>query len=446
MSSLIRSNMRTVMWHIFGDKYLKRNQNKRLHKLVEYAKKNSPAYAELYKDLPKNFKLEDLPMVTKPVLMENFNNFVTDRDVTIEGVNEFLKLSNNLTEQYLGKYLINKTSGSTGHPLTMLHDKEFYTDLALVSNATFGGIKNVPAVMILAADIRGIVQVSTLNTVNDFKFFLNNKYFLIDQMQAMPKLVDKLNEIKPKQIYIQPSTLAVLATKQVEGALKINPKIILTGGEDLSDKIRDFAEKTFKCKVRSIYGCTELGGIAMECDNKRHHIVNNNIIFELVDENNNPVKPGEYSARVLYTNLSDHCLPLIRYEVTDNVRLIEGKCPCGNKSPCIELLGREPAKTVVLSNGKNKIELPPFNFWLLWECESNVMRAQFIVHGFDTIEVRIDFMPGIDPKTEFAKIEGKLRNFLDNNGLENVKYYLSDEQTIIDPVSHKYKYLYQLDN
>ena len=42
------------------------------------------------------------------------------------------------------------------------------------------------------------------------------------------------------------------------------------------------------------------------------------------------------SHRVLVTNLYNHTQPLIRYEITDQVTLIGGPCPCGSRFRRIE--------------------------------------------------------------------------------------------------------------
>lgn len=40
----------------------------RLNALVEWARKNSPYYSELYKDLPENYTLSDLPPAQREIL------------------------------------------------------------------------------------------------------------------------------------------------------------------------------------------------------------------------------------------------------------------------------------------------------------------------------------------------------------------------------------------
>ncbi len=54
-------------------------------------------------------------------------------------------------------------------------------------------------------------------------------------------------------------------------------------------------------------------------------------IVEPVDENGNPVSPGTRSAKIYLTNLFNRTLPLIRYEITDQVTfLTDEACACGS--------------------------------------------------------------------------------------------------------------------
>ena len=70
---------------------LKKIQRKRLRALVDYARKHSPFYGELYAGLGKDWILEDLPPVTKPQLMARFDDVLTDRAVTMARVRAFTK-------------------------------------------------------------------------------------------------------------------------------------------------------------------------------------------------------------------------------------------------------------------------------------------------------------------------------------------------------------------
>lgn len=85
------------------------------------------------------------------------------------------------------------------------------------------------------------------------------------------------------------------------------------------------------------YAATEAGLIAAECAEHRGlHILEDQIIFEVVDERNRPVPLGAESDKVLVTTLFSRTLPLIRYELHDRVRLAMKPCPCGRPLALIE--------------------------------------------------------------------------------------------------------------
>jgi hypothetical protein len=66
------------------------------------------------------------------------------------------------------------------------------------------------------------------------------------------------------------------------------------------------------------------------------HLSDDLIILEAVDVNGMAVPAGAQSAKVLLTVLYNHALPLIRYEVADQVTLIDGACPCGSAHTLLE--------------------------------------------------------------------------------------------------------------
>jgi phenylacetate-CoA ligase len=79
-----------------------------------------------------------------------------------------------------------------------------------------------------------------------------------------------------------------------------------------------------------VYAATETGGIAAECE--RHtgvHLFEDLVLAEVVDADGRPVPPGITGDRLLVTVLFSRTLPLIRYELTDRVRLATRSCPCG---------------------------------------------------------------------------------------------------------------------
>ena len=102
---------------------LTKRQNKKLKQLVEYVKANSPAMAELYKEIGENFSLRDLPVTTKEMIMKDYDHWITTSDFTLKKLQEFVADKNTTGELYQGKYSVCETSGSTGYPFYMAYNK-----------------------------------------------------------------------------------------------------------------------------------------------------------------------------------------------------------------------------------------------------------------------------------------------------------------------------------
>ena len=58
------------------------------------------------------------------------------------------------------------------------------------------------------------------------------------------------------------------------------------------------------------------------------HLFEDLVIPEVVDDDYRPVTPGQPGDRLLVTVLFSRTIPLIRYEMTDRVRLAAEPCPC----------------------------------------------------------------------------------------------------------------------
>ncbi len=125
--------------------------------------------------------------------------------------------------------------------------------------------------------------------------------------------------------------MRILADEQLAGRLQIVPRIVLTGAEVLTPETRHRAVLAWGEVVFEAYGATECGGLAIECDQHQGmHLMEDLVIVEVVDRDNRPVPPGVYGDKLLITVLFKRVQPLIRYEVSDSVRLSPDPCPAGH--------------------------------------------------------------------------------------------------------------------
>ncbi len=100
-------------------------------------------------------------------------------------------------------------------------------------------------------------------------------------------------------------------------------------------------EKIFGAKISIAYGLNEVGVVAACCPEAgRYHVHDENCLVEIIGDDGEPSKPGEYG-RVVVTTLVNYAMPLIRYDTGDIAQALDGPCPCGRTLPSFGLiLGR----------------------------------------------------------------------------------------------------------
>ena len=246
------------------------------------------------------------------------------------------------------------------------------------------------------------------------------------------EIVRALNVFQPAMLSGYPSNLALLA--DYEG-LDIRPDVVITGGELLTDPIRQKLRDRFGCYVQTHYSCTEGAEIACECREGHLHINEDWVILEPVDQEGRPVAPGVRSDRVFITNLSNRIQPFIRYELTDRVIVHEEPCPCGRTTRWLEIEGRTD-DILTFSGG---VSVAPMSFYKVLEEVPKVRRFQLVQRSPEALELRL---AADDRGAAFQAAKGALRSFFESKGL-SVEILLADDPPQADPVSGKLKHVYK---
>jgi phenylacetate-CoA ligase len=99
-----------------GPAAIERRQRARLARLVRHARSASPFYRRLYRGLPSGVTDPSrLPPVRKRDLMEHFDEWVTDPDITLESLRrDYLSDPSLVGSPYLGRYTASRRLGQRG--------------------------------------------------------------------------------------------------------------------------------------------------------------------------------------------------------------------------------------------------------------------------------------------------------------------------------------------
>ena len=309
---------------------LQAHQAHALHSLREFAYTHTPFYRRFHKG-KTNRPLNELPVLTKDVLMENFDQIMTDRSVRLSEVQTHVSRLRG-DEHFRGQYWVSTTPGNTGqHGLILFDDAEWTTTLAAFARAhQWAGMQaGIHHHMKLAS----VAATAPWQMTARIGATLASRYapaLRLDSNGSLDVIVQALNEQQPEMLIVYPSMGGALAEEQVAGRLRISPQLIFIRGEVLTDATRWQLEAVWGRRLFNQYAVTESGELAAECG--RHagmHLHEDLVIIEVVDEHNRPVPPGVHGDKVLVTALYKRAQPLIRYEISDSLRLAAAPCPCG---------------------------------------------------------------------------------------------------------------------
>lgn len=442
-----------AIWLCYRDKKISDSEKteiraERLNRLVAYAKQNSPYYREHYQNIGENFNLSDLPATNKVDLMAHFDEWITAKDITLKEVETFMTDLDNIGRKIKGKYLVFTTSGSTGNPLVALCDQSTNNVMAAINmmrsfarKADFvaflkGGGKTM-GVFATGGFYLGNSSVRTRLLAMPWK---KRQFAVTSALYPIARIVNDLNAFKPTMLGGYPTILELLIDEQKNGRLQIAPVIIMTGGEYLSDQLREALEAAFGCPVQTSYSCTEGGTIACECPEQHFHINDDWIIVEPVDHQNQPVPDGVQSDKILITNLYNYTQPFIRYEVTDRVVMHHEPCPCNNPSPWLTLEGRTDDILIFYEDGKI-IKIPPLAIYATLKEIHGIIRFQLIAHGENQLELRITPGSGYDLRRLFEAAQKNLSAFLASHGVTTADISFSDLTPMQHPQSGKFKHI-----
>ncbi|MGE6716477.1 phenylacetate--CoA ligase family protein [Peribacillus frigoritolerans] len=450
------SPLKTIMdiWKVKQSKPegLLSRQQSRLADLISFARSNSRYYAQKYRELPDHItSLQQLPPVTKSELMTHFNDWVTDPEVTIESVKEFVSDMSLIGHLYLGRYMVSTTSGSTGVPGIFIQDKG--SDTVMKSLVAFRGTIKLKWSDMLKIVVKGGRNAAVCSTAGHFTAFStaerlrlkrpsNGKIKVFSIHSPLSTLVKELNEYQPVVLGGYATVMEILAEEHKAGRLHIQPVAILLGGEKLYPNIRAKLESVFQARVLDMYGSTEATAMTFECEEGHFHVNTDWIIFEPVDEYYQPVPPGKQSHSVLITNLANRIQPLIRYELTDRVIMSLEPCKCGRPFPVIQVEGRTDDILKFSATNGQIVNILPLALKTIVEEIPGVKRFQLIQTASDQLTVRLEMDEDNSRDQVWENVREALLDYFATQGLITISIEKSDELPQRNPKSGKYQHIW----
>jgi phenylacetate-CoA ligase len=373
-------NLEKTQW--YSREEIEKLQEKKLKFLLENAYKHVPYYHKLFDQLqlkPQEIqKINDLPRLS----IQRRETIKNDLDDLIATNVDKRKLMDDFT-----------SGTTTGERLEIKRTLDnFERGIAAELRAyTWYGIDFNEKFYYLTGGDFDIEKEKRL--VNKLFNFLSNKISLNPlemTTKTMNLFIEKIKRNKRRVLYGSPSSMCRLANYLEEKELEIDIEIIMSTDNMLLKQQRKYLQDFFDCQVYDIYGTSEILGVAFECnEHAGYHLTSENVVMEIVDNDGEHVTPGE-RGKVLLTDLNNHAMPFIRYDIGDIGILSDSICSCGRGLHLVKPIDGQLVlrnEHFVYSADKEKIFLPEFSFLL--EDFTKISQFQIIQKNQNEILLRL---------------------------------------------------------
>lgn len=417
----------------------------RLHSLVRHAIRHSPFYRELYASAGINesnvddITVEDLPIVDKEIIMDNYDQVVCHSALKKDILLDFVADPRFANKRYRGRYEIIHTSGTSGRPGLFAYDAK---DLNLL-NILFVRYMYCPTFLFamlrhrmafLGAAGGHYAAYSSMCRARDYRI----RFLAIPVEASFKEVLRSLQSFQPTILVAYSSMLEKVAEAQLKGVLNIRPETVITGGEKLTSKQAALSKEAFGVKARSIYGASESIMIGAETAFEEAMVVFEHWnIVEALDGNDRKVPDGK-DGRAVLTNLYNYAQPTVRYRLDDIIRLDEP--PEGGALPFRVIKDVEGRAEDFLKVGRDKNEfIHPLVFVEFYV--PGLKQLQIVQRSATFLTVRVVPESSLPAEPVCLAVRKRMQQILDNYGVGKEVAFEIEIADVIepDPVSGKYR-------
>ena len=391
----------------------------RFRRHLAFAQRNSPYYAEVLRAARIDVAgatPSDLPVLTKDVLRERFDDIVTDRRITAAGIERFLRGSHDPRDLFLGEFRVLHTSGSSGPPTCVVFsERDWVRGMAQWLRPAFrppGSGELRPYRIAYYGATGG--HYGGVSMATPTQGGLMRRLATVGLHDVDAPLADTLRALSAQQpdlLIGYVAALKVLAEAQLDGRLAIAPRIVQGGGEAMTPADGALLRRAFGCDVRNNYGCTEhlMMGLSTP-GGERIVLYDDDLVFEIRDDH------------CLVTNLYNETLPLFRYRLDDRLRPVPDPDPRFPWLAIEALIGRSEITLTLVNDGGVPEPLLPYSLIVLLTAP-NVLGFQVRADSDTALTLRVRVDPAAAPEAcaaALAAMRGQVRRLLDGKGMRGV--------------------------
>lgn len=356
---------------------LESHQKKQLKKIIEFSRKNSEYYNNLFSGLDE-VTLEQIPIITKSEMMDNFNQINT-KNLKKEELIAFTITQEKKGQysRFQGEYSIGLSSGTSGNKaLTVLsqNESDLYNCLLFSRNGIPKSVKNRRILFALRRNN------PTFKEISNFGIHL----VYINYTLSVEEIIKLINDKKLNILSGPPSLLEIISSKknQIDHPIEA----VISYAEVLSKTTREKLEEIFGLSIIEIYQGAE-GFIASTCRCGSLHLNEDVLLIETLDVED---KIGN-AKNLIITDLYRTTQPIIRYEMNDIIELQESNCKCGSCFRVIKKIHGRSDDVFHLKNSQGDISylFPDYVRRSINQASPEIEEYQAIQKAIDKIEIRL---------------------------------------------------------
>ena len=388
-------------------------QRQDLADIVAYAAAHTAYYADT---LPPSMDGGTFDIAALPILC---------KDNVIQRMDDLLARDADRNQVKIGH-----TGGSTGKPLAFFYDdaKHELMRAGMCRSYMLSGWRPGQKILNFWGARQDVVPGSVFGTQLDDLIAAEHTIAAFEYTEAqLVEWARCIQRYRPVLLQGYASVLAEVARVVIENRMPM-PKTLLgvySTAEVLNDRQRQRMEQAFGCKVFNQYGSREISNIACECRLGSMHVFTDMVYLESV--------PLENENRLLVTSLTNRLMPMIRYDIGDSGRLLDGECACGLPFPLMKMGMCRQNDLIHTRSGKT---VHPSYFNRLLYGQTQIRQYQWVQRDLDRLALNLVASQPLNAET-LASLDASIRREVDAQmGLE--VNYLDD---IPRTVSGKHRFV-----
>lgn len=304
------------LWSMAPVAAVKKMQLKKFRRLFEHAKRNSKFYREFYGNRGVlDLRIETwndiarVPVINKTILRE-----YATRDIMTCNLDEHIH--------------VHRTSGSSGEPFEIAYNEfEDYSAHVRLIKVLMGKGYN---------PFKKIVLLSRYEEGHEFAIEADLKKIgwlqkklglfpreLISIFEPVEMIIEKLQKMNPFAVWSTPSIIEIVALELIKTNRRLNIPLVLFMAETINPSLLQLFKERIGANFIDLYGSMEapsMGYGVNQTESKK--IFSNSVLLEVINER---TLANEKVGDVVITNLINHSMPFIRFDLADYMELINDK-------------------------------------------------------------------------------------------------------------------------